>query len=65
MGAGNALAGLRTAEIDPMKVLSMYAHEQFIHLIPSTDFEEQQKFREGSQGGEAVDYIAGIVRKKP
>jgi hypothetical protein len=38
--------------------MSLYAENQFIHLIPSTDFEEQRRFRQGIQGVEAIDYFA-------
>lgn len=61
--AANALAGLRRAEIDPQKVMSMYRDDQFIHLIPSLDFEEQKKFREGSQAAEAIDYFSKHFHK--
>ena len=56
--AANTLTGLRAAEIDPQRVMSLYRDDQFIHLIPSIDFDEQKKFREGSQAAEAIDYFA-------
>lgn len=56
--AANALTGLRKAVTDPQKVLSLYRDDQFIHLIPSLDFEEQKKFREGSQAAEVIDYFS-------
>jgi len=63
IGAGNTLAGLRTGDIDPEKLLRQYADDQFIHMIPSLDFAEQKKFREGSQSGEAIDYYAKHLAK--
>ena len=51
--AANNLAGL-----DPEDVISMYADNQLIHVIPSVDFEEQRRFREGTQAGEVIDYFA-------
>ena len=56
--AGNTLAGLRTGGLDPEQLLPLYADDQFIHMLPSIDFEEQRRFRQGSQGGELIDYLA-------
>lgn len=56
--AGNELAGLRSGGLDPEAVLSLYADNQFIYLIPSTDFEEQKRFRQGTQAAELIDYFA-------
>lgn len=59
--AANTLAGLRSGGPDPEAILSLYADNQFIHLIPSLDFEEQKRFRRGSQGGAMIDYFAKSV----
>lgn len=56
--AGNNLAGLRSGGLDPEAVLSLYADNQLIHLIPSIDFEEQRRFRQGTQAAEMIDYFA-------
>lgn len=56
--AANTLAGLRSGGPDPEAVLSLYAENQFIHMIPSLDFEEQKRFRRGSQAGDMIDYFA-------
>jgi len=56
--AGSNMAGLRSDGLDPEAVLSLYADNQFIHLIPSTDFEEQKRFRQGTQANEVIDYFA-------
>lgn len=61
--AANNLAGLRAGGLDPEQLLALYADDQFIHMIPSVDFEEQRRFRRGSQGGELIDYLAANVIK--
>lgn len=45
------------------EVFGQYANEQFIHIVPSLDFEEQKRFRQGSQGGEFIDYVAKHLAK--
>ncbi|WP_245649403.1 hypothetical protein [Sphingomonas mali] len=56
--AANGLTGLRSGGIDPEAVLSQYAENQFIHLVPSIDFDEQRRFRQGNQAAEVIDYFA-------
>ena len=56
--AANGLTGLRPPLLDPQAVMSLYADDQFIHLVPSIDFDEQKQFREGTQAAEMIDYIA-------
>jgi hypothetical protein len=56
--AGNTLIGLRSGGLDPQALLSLFADDQFIHLIPDIDFEAQKEFRKGSQGSELIDYFA-------
>lgn len=56
--AVNGLAGQRTPLLDPQAVLSLYADDQLIYLIPSIDFEERKKFHAGTQAGQMVDYLA-------
>jgi len=56
--AGNTLAGERSEGLDPEAVLSLYRDDQLIHLIPSIDFEEQRRFRTGSQSSAMIDYLA-------
>ncbi|AXS39802.1 DUF3800 domain-containing protein [Breoghania sp. L-A4] len=56
--AGNNLAGLRSGGLDPEQLLALYADEQFIHMLPSIDFEEQRRFRQGTQNGDLIDYLA-------
>lgn len=56
--AANNLVGLRSGGPDPEAVMSLYADHQFIHMIPSIDFEEQRRFRQGTQAAEVIDYFS-------
>lgn len=56
--ATNTLAGLRDTGSDPQKLMSLYADHQIIHMLPSLHFEEQKKFREGTQAEEVIDYFS-------
>jgi hypothetical protein len=60
--AGNQIAGHRSGGLDPESVLSLYADNQFIHMIPSTDFKKQRMFREGTQATEVIDYFSTNFR---
>ncbi|MBF0324238.1 MAG: DUF3800 domain-containing protein [Alphaproteobacteria bacterium] len=55
---GCNLAGLRSGGLDTEAVLSLYAENQLIHLLPSIDFEEQRRFRRGTQASEVIDYFS-------
>jgi len=48
--AANNLAGLRIGGLDPEVLTSLYREDQFIHLLPSIDFDEQRRFRQGDTG---------------
>jgi uncharacterized protein DUF3800 len=61
--AANVLAGLRQADFEPEKLMQLYRDDQFIHLMPSLDFEEQKKFREGSQAAEVIEYFSRHFHK--
>jgi hypothetical protein len=56
--AANGLTGQRTPLLDPHAVMSLYADDQFIHLLPSINFDEQRRFREGCQAAQMIDYFA-------
>lgn len=56
--AANGMTGLRPPLLDPKAVMSLYAEDQFIHMVPSIDFDEQKRFREGTQAAEMIDYFA-------
>ena len=55
--AANGLTGQRPPLLDPQAVMSLYSDDQFIHLLPSIDFDEQKRFREGAQAAEMIDYF--------
>ncbi|MFH0299980.1 hypothetical protein AAFX91_22645 [Bradyrhizobium sp. 31Argb] len=54
----NNIAGLWSGGLDPEAVMPRYADQQFIHMIPSVDFEEQRRFRQGTQAAELIDYFS-------
>ena len=56
--AASNLTGLRADGPDPDTVMSLYADHQFIHLFPSSDFEEQRRFRKGTQAADMIDYFS-------
>lgn len=56
--AAKVLAGLRESGLNGQAVLEAYGPNQFIHLVPSIDFEAQRKFRSGTQANEMIDYFA-------
>jgi hypothetical protein len=56
--AANNMTGLRSGGLDPDAVMSLYADHQFIHMVPSLDFEEQRHFRQGTQASELIDYFS-------
>lgn len=56
--AANGLMGLRTPLLNPHAVMSLYSDDQFIHMLPSIDFDEQKRFREGTQAAQMIDYFA-------
>ncbi|MGB4488913.1 MAG: DUF3800 domain-containing protein [Pseudomonas veronii] len=56
--AANGLTGLRPPLLEPQAVMSLYADDQFIHLVPSIDFTEQKEFRQGTQAAQMIDYFA-------
>ncbi|MER9462637.1 hypothetical protein NKI80_22315 [Mesorhizobium sp. M0387] len=63
--AANNLVGLRTGGLDPEAVTSLYREDQFIHLLPSIDFDEQRRFRQGTQAAEMIDYLTYNVFGPP
>lgn len=56
--AAKVLTGHRESGVDANAILAAYGHDQFIHLVPSTDFEAQKKFRAGTQANEVIDYFS-------
>ena len=61
--AANGLTGFRVKGFDPNAVLSLYAEDQLIHLLPFLDFAEQKRFRRGTQAAELIDYFAANFHK--
>ncbi|SHM08210.1 hypothetical protein SAMN05444398_109145 [Roseovarius pacificus] len=59
--AGNTLTGLRSGGLGPEDLMPLYREDQFIHMLPSIDFEEQRRFRSGSQNSQAIDYLAANI----
>jgi hypothetical protein len=55
--AAKTLTGHREPGLDAEAVLAAYAQDQFIHLVPSVDFEAQKRFRAGTQANQVIDYF--------
>ena len=53
----NSLTGLKERSKYTERVISLYTDEQIIHMLPTLDFEEQKKFRRGSQANQVIDYF--------
>lgn len=56
--AASNMTGLRACGLDPDELISLYSPDQFIHLTPDLDFEEQRRFRQGTQASDMIDYFA-------
>jgi len=54
----NNRAGNRADGLTFEALLPLYADDQFIHLAPNIDFDEQFRFRQGTQASEVIDYFA-------
>ncbi|MCE9732359.1 DUF3800 domain-containing protein [Pectobacterium sp. IFB5596] len=62
--AANTLTGQRcNGGLDAQAVLALYEEHQLIHMLPSTDFDEQKRFRQGTQASEIIDYFASHFQK--
>lgn len=55
--ASKIISGHRKSGIDAESVMSAYADDQLIHLIPSIDFDAQKRFRAGTQAAEVIEYF--------
>lgn len=58
----NAYIGQRKKTDYTEGVLSAYAEDQLIHMLPSRDFEGQKKFRMGTQANELIEYFSKNFR---
>jgi len=56
--AANNLTGVRSGGPDADALISLYAEHQLIHLLPSIDFDDQLRFRQGTQATAMIDYFA-------
>ncbi|VFR47674.1 hypothetical protein BER2_4367 [plant metagenome] len=56
--AANTLTGQRAGALDAREVMALYAEQQLIHMLPSIDFDEQKRFRQGTQAAQVIDYFA-------
>ncbi|ERS91047.1 hypothetical protein Q671_04840 [Halomonas sp. PBN3] len=52
------LRGQKAGGIEPYALLDLYKDEQIIHMFPSLDFDEQRRFRKGTQAAEVIDYFS-------
>lgn len=48
----------RSRGLDPDAVMALYADDQLIHMLPSLDFDEQRRFRQGTQAATVIDYFS-------
>ncbi|MGY6255118.1 DUF3800 domain-containing protein [Paraburkholderia caledonica] len=56
--AANTLTGQRAGALDAREVMALYADHQLIHMLPSIDFKEQKRFRQGTQAAKTIYYFA-------
>lgn len=61
--ATNTLTGQRTGELDPLAIMALYKDHQLIHMLPSLDFDQQKRFRQGTQASDVIDYFASHFHK--
>jgi len=56
--AAATITGRRPPRVDAQAILSQYADNQLIHMLPSIDFAEQSRARHGTQAAALIDYYA-------
>lgn len=61
--AANGLTGLRSSLLDSKAVMSLYRDDQLIHMVPSIDFADPKRFRQGAQAAELIEYFAANFNK--
>lgn len=59
----NTLTAQRAGALDAEEVLGLYADHQLIHMLPSIDFDEQKRFRQGTQAAQVIDYFTENFHK--
>jgi hypothetical protein len=62
--AANTLTGQRVGVMDAEAVVALYADHQLIHMLPSIDFAEQKRVRQGTQAAQVIDYFAANFHKR-
>ncbi len=53
----NTLIGIKEKNEYNQSIPKLYSDNQLIHLVPDLDFDEQKKFRSGTQAKELIDYF--------
>jgi hypothetical protein len=53
----NTLIGLKEKNEYNQSIPNLYADNQLIHLVPNIDFDEQKKFRSGTQAKDLINYF--------
>ncbi|MEL6046719.1 DUF3800 domain-containing protein [Stenotrophomonas maltophilia] len=61
--AANTLTGQRAGALDAREVMELYADHQLIHMLPSIDFDEQKRFRQGTQAAQVINYFTANFHK--
>ena len=61
--AANTITGQRVGALDAREVMALYGDHQLIHMLPSTDFDDQRRFRQGTQASQVIDYFAENFHK--
>jgi len=56
--AANQMIGKRKSGIAYQDIFSLYSDDQFIFLAPSINLEEERRFRQGSEAGKMINYVA-------
>ncbi|MBY3036974.1 MULTISPECIES: hypothetical protein [Rhizobium] len=54
-------SGLNAGGLNPDDVEQLYRVGQMTNMLPSLDFEEQKRFRKGTQSSEMIDYLAANI----
>lgn len=62
--AASTLAGQRVGALNAQAIMELYADHQLIHMLPSIDFAEQKRFRQGTQAAQMIDYFAANFHKR-
>lgn len=61
--AANTLTGKRVGALNAEQIMGQYADHQLIHMLPSINFAEQKRFRQGTQAASVIDYFTENFHK--